>query len=177
MASQWPLHVPSSPLQLPCHTLMSGCHRTVIQHGAMDWFWNGSGNNAQNTVRCRYNAVNFLQNTHNRHPIAWRLSQIWGLLKIQHLIDILPVFRQTSYCIGPTILQWHLTVFHLRISLNLACYIAYLTHRPQRNVDVILQMFFFFFFFKLILWLNILSTLPLREWPSSLTSMYIYIYI
>ena len=26
--------------------------------------------NICNTVRCRYNAVNFLQNPHNRHPIA-----------------------------------------------------------------------------------------------------------
>ena len=47
----------------------------------------------ENTVWCRYNAVNFLTNIHQRHPIARPLG--WGmgcLLWIQHLIDILPQF-------------------------------------------------------------------------------------
>ena len=38
-----------------------------------------------NTVRCRYSAVNFLKNIHERHPIA----RYGCLLCIQHLTDIL----------------------------------------------------------------------------------------
>ena len=46
-----------------------------------------------NTVRCRYNAVNFLKNSHKRHPIARPLGRGMGwLLWIQHLVDILPPF-------------------------------------------------------------------------------------
>ena len=45
------------------------------------------------TVRCCYNAVNFLTNIHKRHPIAHPLGRGMGwLLWIQHLIDILPQF-------------------------------------------------------------------------------------
>ena len=45
------------------------------------------------TVRCRYNAVNFLTNIHERHPIARPLGPAMVcLLWIQHLIDILPQF-------------------------------------------------------------------------------------
>ena len=32
-----------------------------------------------NTVRCRYNAVNFLKNPHNRHPIARPWGEVWGV--------------------------------------------------------------------------------------------------
>ena len=31
------------------------------------------------TVRCRYNAVNFLQNPCNRHPIARPWGEVWGV--------------------------------------------------------------------------------------------------
>ena len=42
------------------------------------------------TVRCRYNAANFLTNLYKRHPIAHPLGRGMGcLLWIQHLIDIL----------------------------------------------------------------------------------------
>ena len=45
------------------------------------------------TVRCRYNAVNFLTNIHKRHPIARPLGRGMGcLLWIQHLLDILLQF-------------------------------------------------------------------------------------
>ena len=37
------------------------------------------------TVQCHYNAVNFLTNIHKQHPMGC-------LLKIQHLVDILPQF-------------------------------------------------------------------------------------
>ena len=46
--------------------------------------------NVASTVRCRYNAVNFLQNTHNRHPIARPWGRDMGcLLWIQTLITVL----------------------------------------------------------------------------------------
>ena len=47
------------------------------------------------TVRCCYNAVNFLTNINKRHPIAHPLGRAMGcLLWIRHLIDILPQFLQ-----------------------------------------------------------------------------------
>ena len=49
-----------------------------------------------NTVRCRYNAVNFLKKySHKRHPIARPLGRGTGcILWIQHMIDIPPEFLQ-----------------------------------------------------------------------------------
>ena len=48
-----------------------------------------------NTVRCRYNAVNFLINIHKGHSIARPLGRGMGcILWIQHLFDILPQFLQ-----------------------------------------------------------------------------------
>ena len=50
-----------------------------------------------NTVRCRYNAVNFITNIHKRHPMARPLGRGMGcLLWIQHLIDIISQFLQLS---------------------------------------------------------------------------------
>ena len=47
------------------------------------------------TVWCRYNTINFLQNTHERHPIACPSGQGMGcLLWFQPLIDILPQLLQ-----------------------------------------------------------------------------------
>ena len=45
------------------------------------------------TVRCRYNAVNFLTNDHKIHPIARPLGQSMGcIFWIHHLTDILSQF-------------------------------------------------------------------------------------
>ena len=47
------------------------------------------------TVRCRYNAVNFLQNIHKRHHTARPTGRGMGcFLWVQPLIDILPQFLQ-----------------------------------------------------------------------------------
>ena len=55
------------------------------------------------TVRCRYNAVIFLTNIHERHHITCLLGRGMGcLLWIQHLIDILPQFRSCWGYIGFT---------------------------------------------------------------------------
>ena len=44
----------------------------------------------RNTARCRYNAVNFLQNSHKRHPIARPLGRgMRCLLCVQTLVRIL----------------------------------------------------------------------------------------
>ena len=49
------------------------------------------------TVRCRYNAVNFLTNIHKIHPMARPLGRGMGcILSIQHLVDILPQFFSLS---------------------------------------------------------------------------------
>ena len=56
------------------------------------------------TVRCRYNAVNFLTNIHKRHPISRPLRRGMGcLLCIQHLSDILlpVVIYVISKNVGP----------------------------------------------------------------------------
>ena len=47
------------------------------------------------TVRCRYNAINFLSNPPKIHPIARPIGRGMGcLLEIQPLIDTLPQLRQ-----------------------------------------------------------------------------------
>ena len=67
----------------------------------------------ENTVRCRYNAVNFLKNINKRHPIARPLGRGMGcLLWIQDLIDILPQFLQ--------LLMQYLTKLH-RVITALYC--------------------------------------------------------
>ena len=54
-----------------------------------------------NTVRCHYNAVNFLQNIHKRHNIAHPSGRGMGcLLWVQSLIDILPQFLQMMCAIS-----------------------------------------------------------------------------
>ena len=48
-----------------------------------------------NTVRCHYNAVNFLRNPHNTHPIARPWGRDMGcLLCFQYLIHFLPLLSQ-----------------------------------------------------------------------------------
>ena len=65
------------------------------------------------TVRCRYNAVNFITNIHKRHPMARPLGRGMGcLLWIQHLIDLMAQFLQ--------LLVQNLTIFY-RVITALDC--------------------------------------------------------
>ena len=77
------------------------------------------------TVRCRYNAVNFLTNIHKRHPIARPLGRaMWRLLWIQHLIDILP---QSLW-----LFMWYLTIFDRVITARDCIWYTPQTHCHQR---------------------------------------------
>ena len=59
----------------------------------------------QNTRRCRYNGVNFLENFHKRHSIARPLGRLMGcLLWVQTLIHILSL----SWC-----MQYHNTLYRV----------------------------------------------------------------
>ena len=54
------------------------------------------------TMRRRYNMVNFLKDIHKRHPIARPLGRGKGcLLWIQHLIDIIAIIYAISSYFGP----------------------------------------------------------------------------
>ena len=69
------------------------------------WHW-------QNTVRCRYNAVNFLQIPHRRNPIASPSGRGMGyLLWVQPLIYILPHFLQ--WCV-----QYHVILDRVIMALD-----------------------------------------------------------
>ena len=63
-----------------------------------------------NTVRCRYNAVNFLQNPHTRHPIAHPWG--WGMrcrLCAQTLIHIL--LQSLQWC-----MQYHVILDRVKLA-------------------------------------------------------------
>ena len=78
--------------------------------------------NAIPTVRCRYvyNAVNFLQNSHNRHPKARPLGRVMGLLWIQIWFMFCcycnAVCNMMVYC---TALQRHPTVLLGDMKINI----------------------------------------------------------
>ena len=60
------------------------------------------------TVRCHYNTVNFLKKYSQKTPHSSPVRARYGVLWIQHLIDILPQFLQLS--------MQHLTVLDSVIS-------------------------------------------------------------
>ena len=65
-----------------------------------------------NTVQCCYNTVNFIQDIHERHPIACPPG--WGfgcLLWVQLVINILPQFLQ--WCV-----QYHVMLDHVITALD-----------------------------------------------------------
>ena len=75
----------------------------------------------QYTVRCRSNAVDFLQNPHNRHPIARPWGRGTGCLfwELTHSVSASVVVYVVSYGIGPryngTWLCWHIRIRSHRI--------------------------------------------------------------
>ena len=63
--------------------LMEGSTCSYIQYTSLHLY-------SRVAVRCRYNAVTFLQNTYNRHPIARLLGRGMGrLLWVQSMIEVL----------------------------------------------------------------------------------------
>ena len=98
-------------------------HKVIFQIPAWSQWWKDIEN--ANTVWCHYNAVNFLQNPHKRHPIACPLG--WGmrcLLCVQTLICILP--QSLQWC-----MQYHVKLGHV---------IVHLTYNSMfPNVPVIFQ--------------------------------------
>ena len=75
------------------------------------------------TVRCRYNAVHFLQNINERHPIARPPGRRMGcLLWVQSLIDILPQFLQ--WCV-----PYHVILY--RVITALGC----ISQSSNRDVE------------------------------------------
>ena len=87
------------------------------------------------TVRCRYNAVNFITNVHKRHPMARPLGRGMGcLLWIQHLIDIMSQFLQLSMQ-NLTILDRVITAFDCMLpGLNVLSSITILLDIPGISV-------------------------------------------
>ena len=86
--AHWNIWMYFNPLSLAIFVIVSD-HNFQMQF----CYWYQNHLSEANTVRCRYNAVNFLTNTHKRHPIARPLGRGMGcILWIQHLINILPRF-------------------------------------------------------------------------------------
>ena len=81
------------------------------------------------TVRCRYNAVNFITNIHKRHPMARPLGRGMGcLLWIQHLIDIMSQFLQ--------LLMQNLTILDRVITaLDCIVYVMYMHQKIIKNIQ------------------------------------------
>ena len=113
------LHWSHYDLMTPCGDTKFGStliHRMtccLTRHQAILWTNSGlSSAFSRGTVRCRYNAVNFLTNIHKRHPIARPLGRGMGcLLWIQRLIDTLSQFLQL-FMQYLTILDRAITALH-----------------------------------------------------------------
>ena len=102
-------------------------------------------------VRCRYNAVHFLQNSHNRHPIA----RPWGpgkgyLLWVWNLINVLLLSSQ-CYMWYPDKLDRVITALecmwiliqksHIFLKSHLAISQCYFPPRWKLNIRYFLQFF------------------------------------
>ena len=82
---------------------------------AVDWWkWSSKpwDKHQQSTARCRYNAVNFLQNSHEKPPIARPVGRGMGcLLWVQPLLDILLQFLR--WCV-----QYHVMLDRVIAALD-----------------------------------------------------------
>ena len=89
----WSVCIVVSPVVFYLKALKHRPQGAWIQNNKMDPRQINTDILLRNTVRCRYNAVNFLTNIHKRHPIARPLGRGMGcLLWIQRLIHILLQF-------------------------------------------------------------------------------------
>ena len=95
----------------------------------------------RNTVRCHYNAVNFLKNINKRHPIAGPLGLGMGcLLWIQHMIDILPQSLKSF-------MQYLPILNHVIMALDFLCCVYVYIWTRLTNIDD--------FIYTSVLWFNI----------------------
>ena len=119
-------------------------HETIFAfHSISRWNWRPlktrtSAMHTVNTVRCHYNAVNFLANVHKRHPIARPLSY-------RYSASVPVIIYAVSYYIGPRYnsIRLYYDYLHQKPSGSRVN-----TLRPWRNVchftdDSSQQMFFF----------------------------------
>ena len=114
--------------------------------------WNLLGVVSQTTVRCRFNAVNFLQNSHNTHPIARQLGRsmgcfcefkVWFMFCTNHCSS---VCNMMLYC---TALYRHSTV--IMVSIGVA--FGYVPHHEQFQSWFYPQVIWAFFHTNGMLWL------------------------
>ena len=103
------------------------------------------------TVQCLYNMVNFLQNLHERHPIARPSGPAMGcIFWAQPLIDILPKFLQ--WCVQyHVILYWIITTldcateFRNMNGLYTETCLKWVTCWRQNHKCIFLKWYFFYF--------------------------------
>ena len=92
-----------SPTKGPVMWKIWACHDVIMGHAE------------KNTVRCRYNAVNFLQNPHNIHPIAHPWGRGMGcILWAQIVIYTLP--QSLQWC-----MQYHVILDRVITALDCLC--------------------------------------------------------
>ena len=94
-------------------TMMTTMTMTTIDYAAAEWrWWWRCWWWLHDTVQCRYNAVDFLQIHHKRHPIARPLGRGMGcLLLIGIYIQILP--QSLQWCV-----QYHVILDRVITALD-----------------------------------------------------------
>ena len=84
--------------------------------------------NVMDTLQCRYNKVNFLQNPHIRHPIASLWGQDTGIGSLLGVLTLIYILTAVLYEISCDI-RWHyngpqLYLFFYNLYIPLLPYIA-----------------------------------------------------
>ena len=117
-------------------------------------------------MRWRYNAVDFLQNSHNRHPIARSLVRGMGCLSWkQTTIYVLPQYRRTVYKIMNRII----TIF------DNICHDSWRMFNFNLKIFVYIPTYGFLWPMKWILHISLLSFWP-RYWVNGLSYSSIHMY-